>query len=97
VSGAGQFLAARRAAGQLRVRTMQTLARLFGYLCGRQVLPLEQPAVTPPLDEPLARHRCYLARDRCVTPLTRLSHGRMSTAVPAPPTVAARGRPGMRI
>lgn len=56
-----------RPAGPLRVRTMQALARLFDHLGGQQVRPLEQLA-TAPLEESLARHRCYIARDRYVTP-----------------------------
>ena len=39
VARAGQFFAARRAAGQRRVPAMQTLAPLFAYLQDQQVLP----------------------------------------------------------
>jgi hypothetical protein len=61
VARAGQFFAARRAAGQRRVPTMQTLAPLFAYLQDQQVLPPEQPAVASPAEELLAGYRRYLA------------------------------------
>ena len=64
VARAGQFFAARRAAGQRRVPTMQTLAPLFAYLQDQQVLPPEQPAAATPAEELLASYRRYLARER---------------------------------
>lgn len=78
VSWAERFFAARRAAGQRRVPTMQTLAMLFGYLRDQQVLPPEQPSATTPVEELLARYRCYLAQDRGVAPLTALRYERMA-------------------
>jgi site-specific recombinase XerD len=78
VSRAGQFFAARRSAGQRRVPTMLTLAPLFGYLRDQQVLPPGQPPATTPVEELLARYRCYLARDRGVAPLTALRYERMA-------------------
>jgi integrase/recombinase XerD len=78
VPRAGQFFAARRAAGQRRVPTMQTLAPLFGYLQDQQVLPPEQPAAAAPAEELLASYRRYLAQDRGVAPLTVLRYERMA-------------------
>jgi integrase/recombinase XerD len=45
---AGQFFAARRAAGQRRVPAMQTLAPLFAYLQDQHVLRPEEPAASRP-------------------------------------------------
>ena len=64
VARAGQFFAARRAAGQRRVPTMQTLAPLFAYLQDQQVLSPDQPAAATPAEELLASYRRYLARER---------------------------------
>jgi integrase/recombinase XerD len=72
-----RFCAARRAAGQRRVPTMQTLGVLFGFLRDQLVLPAEQPVVTP-LEELLARYRSYLAGDRGAAPLTVLRYERMA-------------------
>ncbi|HEV3068918.1 MAG TPA: site-specific integrase [Streptosporangiaceae bacterium] len=86
---AGEFFAARRAAGQRRVPTMRMLDPLFGYLRGRQVLPPEQPAAVTPAEELLASYCRYLVRDRGVAPSTarryeqmarRFLAGRMSQA-----------------
>jgi len=78
VARAGQFFAARRAAGQRRVPTMQTLAPLFAYLRGQQVLSPEQPAAATPAEELLASYRRYLAQERGVAPLTVLRYERMA-------------------
>jgi integrase/recombinase XerD len=78
VARAGQFFAARRAAGQRRVPAMQTLGPLFAYLRGQQVLAPEQPAVATPSGELLASYHRYLVRDRGVAPLTALRYERMA-------------------
>lgn len=78
VARAGQFFAARRAVGQRRVPTMQTLAPLFAYLQDRQVLPPEKPAPAAPAEELLASYRRYLAQERGVAPLTALRYERMA-------------------
>jgi len=77
VARAGQFFAARRAAGQRRVPTMQTLAPLFAFLQDQQALPPE-PAAATPAEELLASYRRYLARERGVAPLTVLRYERMA-------------------
>jgi integrase/recombinase XerD len=78
VARAGQFFAARRAAGQRRVPTMQTLAPLFACLQDQQVLAPEQPAAVTPAEELLASYRRYLDRERGVAPLTVLRYERMA-------------------
>jgi integrase/recombinase XerD len=74
---AGQFFAARRAAGQRRVPAMQTLAPLFAYLQDQHVLRPEEPAATP-AEVLLASYRRYLARERGVAPLTVVRYERMA-------------------
>ena len=76
-AGVGRFFAALRAAGQRRVPAMPTLAPLFAYLRGLQVLPPEQAAATP-AEELLASYRRYLAQERGVAPLTALRYERMA-------------------
>lgn len=78
VARAGQFFAARRAAGQRRVPAMQTLAPLFAYLQDQHVLRPEEPAAATPAEELLASYRRYLARERGVAPLTVLRYERMA-------------------
>ena len=78
VARAGQFFAARRAAGQRRVPTMQTLAPLFAYLQDQQVLPPGRPAPATPAEELLASYRRYLAQERGGAPLTALRYERMA-------------------
>jgi site-specific recombinase XerD len=74
---AQRFFAARRAAGQRRVPTLQTLAPLFDYLCDEQVLPAEQPRATR-LEDLLVRYGHYLEHDRGLAPLTIVRYQRMA-------------------
>jgi integrase len=90
VARAGQFFAARRAAGQRRVPTMQTLGPLLAYLQDQQVLPLDQPAAATPAEELLASYRGYLVRERGAAPLTVLRYERMARRFPARPRFAGR-------
>src|SRR6266536_1824121 len=73
-----QFLAARWAAGQRRVPTMQALAPLFAYLRDQHVLAPERPSAMTPVEELLAGYRHYLAHDRGLAPLTVLRYERMA-------------------
>jgi hypothetical protein len=65
---AERFFAARRAAGQRRVPTMQSLAELFEYLRDEQVL-LDQRASSP-IEDLIAQYSHYLTQDRGLAPLT---------------------------
>jgi integrase/recombinase XerD len=74
---AQRFFAIRRAAGQRRVPTLQTLAPLFDYLRDEQVLPVEQPQATR-LEDLLIRYGHYLEHDRGLAPLTVVRYQRMA-------------------
>jgi integrase/recombinase XerD len=73
-----QFFAARWAAGQRRVPTMQALAPLLEYLRDQHVLAPERPSAMTPVEELLAGYRHYLAHDRGLAPLTVLRYERMA-------------------
>jgi len=75
---AGEFFATRRAIGQRRVPTIQTLAPLFAYLRGQEVLPPEAPTAATAVEDLLASYRCCLVRERGVAPLTVLRYERMA-------------------
>jgi len=75
---AEQFLSGRRRSGPRRVPTLRSLAPLFDYLRGLQVLPAEEPAEHTPLDELIARYRRHLIGDRDLAPTTVLRYERMA-------------------
>jgi len=74
---AQRFFASRRAAGQRRVPTLQTLAPIFDYLRAEAVLQAE-PSKTPAQDVLVAEYREYLTRCRGLAPLTVVRYERMA-------------------
>ena len=73
---AEQFLVHRRACGQRRVPTLQTLGPLFEHLRDQQALPVEEVAERAALDELVARYRHHLIHDRDLAPNTVLRYER---------------------
>lgn len=75
---AERFLSEQRRSGRRRVPTLRSLAPLFGYLRGQQVLPAETSAEGTALDELIARYRRHLIGDRDLAPTTVLRYERMA-------------------
>ena len=65
-----QFLDSRRAAGQLRVPTMRSLAPLLDFLRRQGVVPPEPPIELTAAESLLSDYRHHLVHDRGLVPTT---------------------------
>jgi integrase/recombinase XerD len=72
---AGEFLAARRAAGYVMWLSPKGLAPLLGYLRRLGAVPVPLPVAVTPAGAVLERYRCYLLSERGLAGVTARSYG----------------------
>ena len=71
---AGEFLAARRAAGYVMWLSPKGLAPLLGYLRRLGAVPVPLPVAVTPAGAVLERYRCYLLSERGLAEVTVRSY-----------------------